>query len=367
MSAFRPKRLSIATISAEPMSIELSEPFGIATGSQLCAANVLVRLGLSDGSCGLGEAAPFPAVSGETQQGTLTALERVKHEFLGEPAERWRLVCQKMQELLPDQPSAACALECALLDAWLRSLGCSMWCFFGGSERSLVSDLTLPTGSVDAAARAARRALSLGFRLLKVKVGGQALDLDAERLRVIARSVPEARLVLDANGALSAEQALDLLRESGPARQRIELFEQPTAREDLDGLRRVMLEGNIEVAADESAKSCDDVVHLCEKRAASAINIKIMKSGVSQALDMITLAKRHGLKLMVGGMVESRLAMSVSACIAAGVGGFSWVDLDTPLFMVNAPLSGGFVRAGDCLHVDVIETGHGVGWLAAAC
>src|SRR5690606_222384 len=69
MSAFRPKRLSIATISAEPMSIELSEPFGIATGSQLCAANVLVRLGLSDGSCGLGEAAPFPAVSGETQQG----------------------------------------------------------------------------------------------------------------------------------------------------------------------------------------------------------------------------------------------------------------------------------------------------------
>src|SRR5690606_28277057 len=210
MSAFRPKRLSIATISAEPMSIELSEPFGIATGSQLCAANVLVRLGRSDGSCGLGDAAPFPAVSGETQQGTLTALERVKHEFLGEPAERWRLVCQKMQELLPDQPSAACALECALLDAWLRSLGCSMWCFFGGSERSLVSDLTLPTGSVDAAARAARRALSLGFRLRKAKGGGQALDLDAERLRAIARSVPDARLVLDANGALSAEQALDL-------------------------------------------------------------------------------------------------------------------------------------------------------------
>ena len=63
---------------------------------------------------------------------------------------------------------------------------------------------------------------------------------------------------------------------------------------------------------------------------------------------------------MIGGMVESRLAMTVSACIAGGLGDFEFVDLDTPLFMGDDGLEGGFEQRGPSIRVDHIDAGHGV-------
>ena len=65
---------TIVSVRSAPLDISLKVPFGIASGAQLVAENVLVEVRLADGTVGLGEAAPFPAVSGETQSGTLSAL-----------------------------------------------------------------------------------------------------------------------------------------------------------------------------------------------------------------------------------------------------------------------------------------------------
>jgi L-alanine-DL-glutamate epimerase-like enolase superfamily enzyme len=235
-----------------------------------------------------------------------------------------------------------------------------MWAFFGGVEAELVTDITIPTGDAAAARLAAARAHSAGFRTLKVKVGGVSLEHDVARLVALAGAAPDARLILDANASFSAEQAHELLHYTGDLRERIALFEQPTAAEDWDGLRRVAREGRVLVAADESARSASDVARLAASNTVGVINIKIMKCGLFEAWDMIATARAHGLGLMVGGMVESELAMSTSACLAAGVGGFSFVDLDTPLFMAARPLDGGFQQAGPKLKVGSIERGHGV-------
>ncbi len=353
--------LTITSVHVEPLSIKLTEPFGIATGTQYCADNVLVRLTLSDGTEGLGEAAPFPAVSGETRTQALEALHATTADLVGKAARRWRPLCAEIWERMPQCPSAACALQSALLDAWLKSHRCSMWSFFGGAEPMLQSDITLPTGDQGEAAAGAARAARMGFEILKVKVGAIAPELDAERLIEVATRAPGARLILDANGAYTSDQALALLAALGPVRERVVLFEQPTAREDLQGLSRVLIEGKVAVAADESARSSGDVLRLAHERAVDAINIKLMKSGLLGSLDMIALAKAHGLRLMIGGMVESELAMSVSACVAGGIGGFAWVDLDTPLFMKQTPFCGGFTRTGALLKLDEILSGHGVG------
>jgi hypothetical protein len=70
---------------------------------------------------------------------------------------------------------------------------------------------------------------------------------------------------------------------------------------------------------------------------------------------------------MIGGMVETGLAMTVSACLAAGQGGFGWVDLDTPMFLLGSPVVGGVVGGGEdgsvlSPEIDVggIRAGHGV-------
>ena len=356
-------RITDLTFSA--LDVALREPFGIATGAQHTARNVLVRLKLEDGSEGLGEAAPFPAVNGETQAAVLAALPEAKLAVTGLIAERYRVVAHALREVLQEVPSARAAVETALFDALCKSAGISLWSYFGGAEPSLVTDITVPTGDPLRAQQAAERAARDGFRTLKVKVGGGPLEIDVKRLALVHEAAPHAELVLDANGSLNADTAIELIERMGPARQQLVLFEQPTAAEDWDGLDAVGRNGHVPVAADESARSGGDVARLAAARVVSVVNIKITKSGIVEAWDMIATARAHGLGLMVGGMVETELAMSASACLAAGIGGFRFVDLDTPLFMAYRPLEGGFHQAGPHLRLNEIKLGHGVRYSAA--
>ena len=66
------------------------------------------------------------------------------------------------------------------------------------------------------------------------------------------------------------------------------------------------------------------------------------------------------LRLMIGGMVESTLAMTTSACFAAGQGGFQFVDLDTPLLMTENPFDGGMIYESARIDLSQIAAGHGV-------
>src|SRR5690606_24797977 len=92
----------------------------------------------------------------------------------------------------------------------------------------------------------------------------------------------------------------------------------------------------------------------------SVVNVKTAKLGVVAAYDVTVAALTAGLDVMVGGMVESELSMTTSACIAAGVGGVRFVDLDTPLFLGPRPLRGGFAQTGPLLELGGIRAGHGV-------
>lgn len=350
----------ILRVSHQPLDIELAEPFGVAGGAQHRARNVLARVELDDGTIGWGEGAPFPAISGETQETTLSALEQLGPRLVGEDVGTWRELARMLAAAEPGAPCARCALEGALLDALARARGESLWRFFGGATAELVTDITIPTGDRAAAASAARRASAAGFRTLKLKIGAESPDEDAARLAAAAAQAPAAEFVVDANEAFDSSASLAFLDACGDLATRIRLFEQPTAAGDLDGARRVRECGAVPVAADESARSAADVIAIARERAADVINIKIMKSGIAEALEMIAIAKEAGLGLMIGGMVEAEMAMTLSGCIAAGQGGFSFVDLDTPMFLRNSPLRGGWRQDGPRLRFDEIDLGHGV-------
>jgi L-Ala-D/L-Glu epimerase len=340
----------------EPWDVELLEPFGIATGAQEVARNALCEVELESGARGLGEAAPFPAVNGETQEDAVSALRAVAADLRGVEASRLPEGCLSRLE---QAPSALAALEMALVDASCRERGVSLFQHFGGRVPDLLTDITIPTGDAESAAAAAERAVVSGFATLKVKVGGEPFDHDLERLRRIAAAAPRARLLLDANASLSSEHAVELVRALGAAQSQVVLFEQPCLHGDYAGARRVR-EAGIRVAADEDARSLDDLTRLHAERAADVINFKLTKSGVTRALAMIAEARRLGFGLMLGGMVETRLAMTFSACIAGGQGGFEELDLDTPLFMKDDRLAGGFDQVGPRLSLARISRGHGV-------
>ena len=360
---------SLVDLSIHPVDIALREPFGIATGAKTAALNVFVRATLADGSVGWGEAAPFEAVNGERREVALHGIERSRDALLGWDAVAWRSLGNRLRELSPESPSARCAVETAVLDAICASLNISLSTLFGGTESELESDLTITTGTADRARDAAFSIARQGYRTIKLKVGGAALEADLARVRAVHEAAPSCALILDGNAALTADDAVTIAEECARIGARLAVFEQPCARHDDDAARSVHERARVMVCADESVASARDVARLARAGAAQAINLKITKSGVVECYDMAVTARAHGMALMVGGMVESSLAMSASAHLACGVGGVEFVDLDTPLWLVDEPVRAEMLRDGPRLSIASVASGHGArptdGWLAS--
>jgi L-alanine-DL-glutamate epimerase-like enolase superfamily enzyme len=249
----------------------------------------------------------------------------------------------------------------ALLDALTRSERLPLWKFFGGAGTELETDMTVTTGSPEQAAEDARAILGRRIRILKVKVGGKAgVAHDLARIAAIHEAAPESPLILDGNAGLSRAAASDLVRGLRELHIAPVLLEQWLPKGDHVGMRALHEESGWLVAADESVCSARDAEEVARAKAAQVINIKLMKAGIAAALDIVEVARREGLGLMIGGNVESILAMTTSACFAAGQGGFGYADLDTPLFLAENPFDGGYQLDGGRISVAHITAGHGV-------
>jgi L-alanine-DL-glutamate epimerase-like enolase superfamily enzyme len=350
----------ITELSFEPLNLPLTEPFAIATGAPERADNVLVRLILADGTVGLGEAAPFTAVSGETQASTLAAIASVRDALLGRDARGWRPIGAWLGEALPEAPSARCGIELALLDALGRHHRMPLATLFGGVGSGLDIDMTVTAGDEAHAAASARAIVARGIGTLKVKVGALSPEEDVRRMVIIRQEAPGARLFADANGGYTVAGARAFLSGLEAAGIPLALFEQPVPREDWEGLAELTRSSRVPICADESARTVQDVVRLGRERGAHGVNLKLMKSGVVESLAMWNVARAFGMELMMGGMLESTLAMSSAVHFAAGLGGFDYADLDTHLFIREHSFRGGLRIQGGRVDVGHVQAGHGV-------
>jgi L-Ala-D/L-Glu epimerase len=360
--AFELSPTSIRSVRVARMDIPLLAPFGISKGALDVAANALVTVELADGTVGYGEAAPFPAYNGETQSDTLALLTGAGNWMPGRDASDWRALSAELRSMGgPACGSALCALETALLDAASKRDGTSLWRFFGGAGTELETDMTVTTGTPGEAREAARQIRQRGIRIIKAKVGGPGGPrADLERISAILEAAPGSPLILDGNAALGRAEASQLVRGLKLRGIAPSLLEQWLPKDDLQGMRALHAESGWTVAADESVTSAEDARLVAAAGAAQVINIKLMKAGIAEALEVASVARGAGIGLMIGGNIESILAMTVSACFAAGLGGFGYADLDTPLFLAENPFEGGFTLEGSRISVARIEAGHGV-------
>lgn len=352
-------KTEIVAIDARRVRVPMNEPFAIAGGASAELETVFVRLRLADGSTGHGEASPFPAFNGENAARSEAQIRRAGARWLGRDAAAWRTRLTELEEALPLHGGAArAALGVALLDAWTRRARLPLRSLFGGAADHVVSDVTVTLGTVEAAGAAAKRIRALGVRVVKIKVGFKAAE-DAARVAAVAKAHPKAALTLDANQGYGPSHSLALVRLLRARGIRPVLFEQPAEADDLKGMRSFHEKSGIPVAADESLRGREDALRLARTGAAQVLNLKLMKMGVLEAWDCGLIARAAGLGVMVGGMVETPLAMGAAAHLAAGLGGVKFVDLDTPLWLAKNPTRGiGFGPGGV---YDLSGVGAGVG------
>ncbi len=340
------KNQTITEVEFWPVDIPITHPFVVATGTRTTAENIFVRLTLEDGSSGYGEAAPFPEVGGETRQSCSDSLAILARSLIGRSASDYQEIASLMETDAPAQPAARCALETALIDALCRSKAIPTWRFWGGTDvRPRETDITIPIATCEKTLSLAQGWYEQGFRLFKMKVG-QNVDEDIQRLEAVHQALPGISFIGDGNQGFNRDECLAFVRHVIGFGGRLLLLEQPVQRDDIESLAMIRRDTGVPVAADESVRSLNDARYVIEQNAVDYINIKIMKTGVMEAVKIASFALTSGVKLMIGGMVESRIAMGCSFSLVLGIKGFDVLDLDTPLLLSNDPVQGGYGYQG---------------------
>ncbi len=339
-------RDQIVKVEFWPVDIPITDPFVVATGARVVAENIFVRITLHDGTQGYGESAPFPEVGGETRESCLITLRQLAATLIGASAEHYAQRASDMAQAAPAYPAARCGLETALIDAYCRSAQIPMWQLWGGQDiRPRETDITIPIATLEKSVSLASGWYAQGFRLLKMKVGND-VDQDIRRLEAVHHALPGISFIGDGNQGFSREECLAFARGVRRFGGTMVLLEQPVVRDDLESMAAIRRDTGIPVAADESVRSLADARNVIAQGAADYINIKIMKTGVVEAVAITEATLGAGLKLMVGGMVETRIAMGCSFSLVLGMKGFEILDLDTPLLLANDPLTGGYQYRG---------------------
>ncbi len=315
------------------------------------AKNLFVRVTLQSGVAGYGEVAPFPDISGEDQASCLAAFPKAGRVFIGHPPTQYRQLFQDLKGQVLGSPALRCGIETAVLDALSREMKVPLWRFFGEKDvRPRETDVTLPIGNQEEVVAKALEWYEKGFRQLKMKVG-QHVEEDIRRVEAVGKACPNVSFVIDANQGFSVAQAQYFMAAMERLQISVLVMEQPVHRDHVEDLIELKQHTQVPLAADESLRSLEDARDLIQQQAVDMFNIKITKCGVLESVEIIRLAQSSGMALMIGGMVESRIAMGCSWSLVNGLGGFEILDLDMPLLLAVDPVAGGYRYEGSQLHV----------------
>ncbi|NYE96418.1 L-alanine-DL-glutamate epimerase-like enolase superfamily enzyme [Psychromicrobium silvestre] len=320
----------------------LLSPFTTSVRSATELDTVLLQLTDQDGRSGWGEV-PASKVTGVSSRTSVRSLEGPLRALVlaaGNPEEALTKLA------VSGEPAAIrSAMDCALHDLIAQRASLPLARLIGAGRLRLRTDMTLSVASTEELIPKVRDHLDQGFDCLKIKIDAHHDAVAA--LRAIRELVgPAMQLRIDANQAFEAGDAIRVIRAMEDADVGLSLVEQPVRADDLSGLALVSAAVDTPVMADESVWSMADLEELLRLKAAPMVNLKLAKTGgLLTARAMLTRALAEGLEVVIGCMLESPVAISAAAALAATLPEMAQ-DLDGGLWLRSSPVVGGAVYQG---------------------
>ncbi|MCX5646330.1 MAG: dipeptide epimerase [Phycisphaerae bacterium] len=324
-----PTRMDVST-----RRLLLRHTWTISRNSSDFKDNVFVRVE-RDGVVGWGEAAPNVRY-GQSAEQTTAAVEKARPLIEAGDWLHHVDLREQWERAIPDQSCACAALDIAILDWVGRKLNVPLYRLFGlDASKTPVTTFSIGIDTPEVVRQKVREAKD--FPVLKIKVG---TENDAQIVAAV-REATDRPLRVDANeGWHDKEQALEKIR--WLQRMGVELIEQPLPAAMIEETAWLRERVDIPIIADEAVKRAADIPKLAG--AYDGINIKLMKAGgFQEAMRMIHVARALGLKIMLGCMIESSVAVSAAAQISPLV---DYADLDGNLLISNDPFVGVSVKEG---------------------
>jgi L-alanine-DL-glutamate epimerase-like enolase superfamily enzyme len=158
-------------------------------------------------------------------------------------------------------------------------------------------------------------------------------------------------LRIDANQGWDYDTAIETLQALG--KYDIQYCEQPIPHQLDPLLPALRKQSPIKIMADESVFDHHDAIRLMDADAIDYVNIKLAKSGgILEAKKIADVTSERGIACMLGGMLESRLALTAKVHFAMSHDNIIFYDLDTCLLgQLEDPVVGGARYDNYFLHV----------------
>jgi L-Ala-D/L-Glu epimerase len=349
--------MQISHIDIYKFSIPM-HPFTIATGTMHYAQNILIRVHTDGELHGVGECSAFPMIAGETQNTCFEMAKDFAAIWKGKPAEDIENRMAELHAFTAYNSTIKSAFDMALYDLAAKNAGMPLYRYLKGAPKKMLTDITVGIGTPELMAEQAWAFVQSGAAVLKIKLGKLPAD-DIERVKQIRTAVgPDILIRTDANQGWDEAGALEAL--SGLAPYGIEFCEQPMRRYNDHLLPALRAASPVKIMADESAFDHHDTRRLIEAGACDYVNIKFAKSGgILEAQKIVGVCRKYNIPCMMGGMLESRVALSAFAHFAAANDQIVFYDMDTCMLGHKIdPVVGGV--SYEQYHV-ILPDGNGIG------
>ena len=317
------------------------EPFAIATGVMDYAQNTLIKIHTATGIIGYGECSAFPMIVGETQNTCLILAQDFAKLWKGKNALELAERMNELDAFIAGNTTIKSAFDMALYDLVAKNENKPLYEYLLGEIRPIETDITVGIDTADAMAKKALEFKKNGASILKIKLGKVPQE-DIVRMKkirdVIGLDIP---IRIDANQGWSYEGAVTVLQ--ALADLNVQFCEQPMRTYNDYLLPSLRQEVSVSIMADESCYNHFDAQRLIRDKACDSINIKLAKSGgIREALKIHEEAFHHNIPCMIGGMLESRLALSAKVHFAYACKGVTYFDMDTCMIgHLEDPIKGG--------------------------
>jgi len=270
------------------------------------------------GNKGYGEGTPRKFVTGETLNECLKSANELSQEIVGKEISsfdelKYFFTTLWRQDKGRLHPAAFCAVELALFDLWARKEKVPLWRLFAetpASEVLIYSGVVPYFKNETDLLKFLNIAKKIKFKLIKVKIIDKESGLS--HLQLIRQKLgKDIDLRVDANAVLNVKDAISFIKEARP--YKISAFEQPVAKDDLMGLKKVSQASDIPIIADESMYTSYGPFFLIENEICHGLNIRLSSCGGFQnAINIWKQARSKEMICMVGAHVGETGILSLA-------------------------------------------------------
>lgn len=326
-------------------------PLAISRGVRYDSENLFIRYE-KDGIIGWGEAAPGETEGASTTEEVQKELE--KFVATGIEGESLQDLYDRSKELkIP--PCAYAAIDIALWDWTAKKAGLPLYQILGFQRPHIPTSVTIGINTPDVIKKRIPLLLDgTTVKSLKIKLGSpKGISADKIMYEQVAKSTKDydVKIRVDANGGWNVTDAKYMMQ--WLAERGVDYIEQPLKEGEENELEKIYNDRPLPIYLDESCRFSENIPKFASH--VDGVNIKLMKcGGITEALRIISTAKAHGLKTMIGCMSESSVSIAAAASLT---GEIDHIDLDSHYNLEPDPSSGAPMVDGITLPANI--PGHG--------